>query len=53
MSEEDKELFFLIMEEAYQKGITSGDLSVESFIIEIRQKLIPVFLKEMPIQKEV
>jgi hypothetical protein len=52
MSDEEKELFFTIMEEAYQKGISNRDISVEGLFNEIKQKLIPVLTKGIEIQKE-
>jgi hypothetical protein len=52
MSDEEKELFFTIMEEAYQKGISNRDISVEGLFNEIKQKLIPVLTKDIEIQKE-
>lgn len=51
MSTEEKDLFFSILEEAYQKGITSRDLSVESLFNELKEKLIPVFGKDTEVQK--
>jgi hypothetical protein len=53
MSDEDKELFFSVMEEAYYLGLTNSDISVEGLLNEIRQKLTPVLLKNIQIQKEV
>lgn len=53
MSNEEKELFFSIIEEAYLKGRNSRDISVEGLINELKQKLIPVLAKNQSIQKEV
>jgi hypothetical protein len=53
MSNEEKELFFSIIEEVYQLGTTSIDISVEGLINEIKQKLIPVLAKDISLQKEV
>jgi hypothetical protein len=53
MSIEERELFFSIIEEAYLKGMTSSDLSVESLVDEIKQKLTPIIAKETLGQGEV
>jgi hypothetical protein len=53
MSIEERELFFSIIEEAYLKGMTSSDLSVESLVNEIKQKLTPILAKETLGQGEV
>jgi hypothetical protein len=53
MSIEERELFFSIIEEAYLKGMTSSELSVESLFDEIKQKLTPILAKEAAGQKEV
>jgi hypothetical protein len=53
MSIEERELFFSIIEEAYLKGITSSELSVESLVDEIKQKLTPILAKELSEQREV
>jgi hypothetical protein len=53
MSIEERELFFSIIEEAYLKGMTSSDLSVESLVNEIKQKLTPIIAKETLGQGEV
>jgi hypothetical protein len=53
MSIEERELFFSIIEEAYLKGMTSSDLSVESLVDEIKQKLTPIIAKETLGQEEV
>lgn len=52
MSNEQQELFMSIIMDAYQKGITSRDLSVESFFNEIKQKLVKVIDTEITNQKE-
>jgi hypothetical protein len=53
MSIEERELFFSIIEEAYLKGMTSSDLSVESLVDEIKQKLTPIIAKDTLGQGEV
>jgi hypothetical protein len=53
MSNEEKELFFSILEEAYQKGMTSSDISVDSLYNEIKQKLSAVIAKKHHMRKEV
>jgi hypothetical protein len=47
MSIEERELFFLIIEEAYLRGITSNELSVEGLVNEIKQKLTPILTKNI------
>jgi hypothetical protein len=51
MSTEEKELYFSIMEEIYLKGTTSSDISVESLLSDLRKKLIPVMMKEVPLEE--
>jgi hypothetical protein len=45
MSPEDQKIFFLVMWEAYQKGLSNEDISVEGLVDEIKQKLLPVVNK--------
>lgn len=52
MSNEQQELFLSIIMDAYQKGTTSRDLSIESFFDEIKQKLIKVVDIEISSKKE-
>jgi hypothetical protein len=53
MSIEERELFFSIIEEAYLRGITSNELSVDSLVNEIKQKLLPILAKDKIGQGEV
>lgn len=53
MSIEERELFFSIIEEAYLKGMTCSELSVESLFDEIKQKLTPILAKNILGQGEV
>jgi hypothetical protein len=53
MSIEERELFFSIIEDAYLRGITSNELSVETLVNEIKQKLMPILAKDKIGQGEV
>lgn len=53
MSIEERELFFSIMKDAYLRGITSNELSVETLVNEIKQKLMPILAKDIIGQGEV
>jgi hypothetical protein len=53
MSIEERELFFSIIEDAYLRGITSNELSVETLVNEIKQKLMPILAKDIIGQGEV
>lgn len=52
MSNEQQELFLSIIIDAYQKGTTSRDISVESLFNEIKQKLVKIVDNEITSQKE-
>jgi hypothetical protein len=53
MSIEERELFYSIIEEAYLRGMTSSELSVDSLVNEIKQKLLPILAKDKIGQGEV
>ncbi|MHC0037872.1 hypothetical protein [Pseudoneobacillus sp. C159] len=53
MSPEDQKLFFLVMREAYRKGLSNEDISVLGLVDEIKQMLLPVLKKSSQQQKEV
>jgi hypothetical protein len=53
MSIEERELFYSIIEEAYLRGMTSSELTVDSLVNEIKQKLLPILAKDKIGQGEV
>jgi hypothetical protein len=53
MSIEERELFYSIIEEAYLRGMTSSELTVDSLVDEIKQKLLPILAKDIIGQGEV
>jgi hypothetical protein len=53
MSIEERELFYSIIEEAYLRGMTSSELTVDSLVDEIKQKLLPILAKDKIGQGEV
>lgn len=53
MSSDQKEQILSLLIEAYQKGETSRDITVESLFDEIKQKLVQIIENEKVIQKEI
>jgi hypothetical protein len=53
MSNEEQELYIEIIVDAYQKGTTKSDISLEGLFNEIKQRLVQVMEKNIVVQKEV
>jgi hypothetical protein len=47
MSTEERELYFSIIEEVYQKGTSGTEISVEALFDDIRKKLSPLLIKDI------